>query len=307
MTRMKKRKWVFVVGSFLCRLPPWPTRSIIRVNLDWLNYLKVSILNLRFLSFRVTLLRGTFYWLTDDWSNNYFHWTFDVLTKISQADPAQGVSVIVPESLASKYAFVNESLLSLGFQVIPLKRGRIYLVEEAFTSPMQRYFSKEGLTRLKNRVFHSAEVVKRSDPSRKRIFISRKLAARRKLVNEYELLDVLKPYGFVSYDLERLSWPEQVALFRNAEAIVGMHGAGLTNMIYAQSACLVVELRPEGLKNNLFRLLAQNMGIHYRQVSLQSENTDFHGPSFFVDTDRLTAIENFLPQYLDVGTQPVSR
>ncbi len=71
-------------------------------------------------------------------------------------------------------------------------------------------------------------------PGSRRIYISRKTAAHRKLVNEQELEQKLKAYGFESYSFDRLDFADQVRVMRSAECIVTVHGAALANLIFAQ-------------------------------------------------------------------------
>ncbi len=80
----------------------------------------------------------------------------------------------------------------------------------------------------------------------KRIYISRVKAGFRKvrsIVNEQELLDVILPLGFERYVLENLSLQEQIELFYDAEIVIGPHGAGFTNLLFA-GPVHVIELFP---------------------------------------------------------------
>ena len=76
----------------------------------------------------------------------------------------------------------------------------------------------------------------------KRIYVSRTDANHRRILNEPEVLERLRPFGFVAVALEALSFQEQVALFAHAEVIVTPHGSGLTNLIFSRPNTTVVEL-----------------------------------------------------------------
>jgi hypothetical protein len=52
-------------------------------------------------------------------------------------------------------------------------------------------------------------------------------------------MEKLESYGFDSYVLEDLSFYEQVDLFSSAEIVVGPHGAGFTNTIFADDLTLL--------------------------------------------------------------------
>ena len=44
--------------------------------------------------------------------------------------------------------------------------------------------------------------------------------------------------------MEKLSIDEQVELFRTASHVIGAHGAGLTNVLFAPSNLKILEIRP---------------------------------------------------------------
>jgi capsular polysaccharide biosynthesis protein len=64
----------------------------------------------------------------------------------------------------------------------------------------------------------------------------------RALQNENELIDALAARGFDIVEPERLSFPEQVRVFREAECVVGLGGAGLFNVIFCQAGTRVVSI-----------------------------------------------------------------
>lgn len=113
-------------------------------------------------------------------------------------------------------------------------------------------------------------------PTPKRIYISRERAGRRKLVNEQEVVGVLKDLGFVKIILEDLPWPDQVRLFAHAEFIVGMHGAGLGNVVFSPSASLVEFFNPLEVRA-YFAVMARELDMDYANVicRLQGEGSCF--------------------------------
>lgn len=76
----------------------------------------------------------------------------------------------------------------------------------------------------------------------KRIYLSRAYANHRKIINEEELLPILEKYGFERVFAEKLPFCEQVALFSQAELLLGMHGAGHAHLFWMPRGSLVVEV-----------------------------------------------------------------
>ncbi len=102
-------------------------------------------------------------------------------------------------------------------------------------------------------------------PSRRseRLYIVRR--GHRRVTNEEELLRTLGRHGFRPVQLETLPFPEQVELFYDAEAVVAAHGAGLTNLLFANKA-LVVELSPTRSVFPHYVLMSNSLGHHHRFV-----------------------------------------
>ncbi len=97
----------------------------------------------------------------------------------------------------------------------------------------------------------------------RRIYVSRQYARNRRLSNEADLTDALAKIGFVPVHLETLSLTTQIQLFREAEIIVAPHGAGLTNIVFANPAAVVLELLMDSYVNWCFRHLAAMLEIRY--------------------------------------------
>jgi capsular polysaccharide biosynthesis protein len=109
------------------------------------------------------------------------------------------------------------------------------------------------------------EALRPDRPSRRseRIYIVRRRA--RRLTNEDELLRRLGRHGFRPVELEGLTFPEQVELFHDAEAVVAAHGAGLTNLLFADRA-LVVEISPTPFVFPHYLMMSLSLGHHHRSV-----------------------------------------
>lgn len=82
---------------------------------------------------------------------------------------------------------------------------------------------------------------------RKNIIISRRLQRGRRITNEEVIMQRFPRLNFELVALEELSVRDQVDLFAHAGVIIGVHGAGFTNLVYAQDAA-VIELYPTQLQ-----------------------------------------------------------
>ena len=98
---------------------------------------------------------------------------------------------------------------------------------------------------------------------KKRIFVSRKNAKKRKIKNEKELIPILKELNFDIVELEEMSIQEQANCFSKAEVVVASHGAALSNLVFCDPATPVLELLNESYVHWLYGALASQLGLNY--------------------------------------------
>ena len=125
--------------------------------------------------------------------------------------------------------------------------------------------------------------------------MSRADADRRQVINENEVISLLKQYGFESFEPGRLSLDDQVRLFANADVIVGPHGAGLTNMIYGENV-KILELMTEESGEHFF-VLANECDHFYEFLLCEPANDESIKPrcrDMSVDLHSLEDRLNFL-------------
>lgn len=99
---------------------------------------------------------------------------------------------------------------------------------------------------------------------RRRIFIDRVNSPRR-VVNRAELAPVLDRHGIEVVEPSALDPADEIALFRDAELVVGVTGSGLANCVFSRGAH-VVELVPGAEVLPHFFYLATAKGLPYDYV-----------------------------------------
>ncbi|NYG59773.1 capsular polysaccharide biosynthesis protein [Nocardioides daedukensis] len=101
-----------------------------------------------------------------------------------------------------------------------------------------------------------------------RLYVTRGSAKNsRRVVNEAEVLAVLRPLGFEVVDPGALSVQQQIDTFAAASVVVAPHGAGLTNLVFAPPDVRVLELFNPSYLNPGFWAIASNLGAsRYRYL-----------------------------------------
>jgi capsular polysaccharide biosynthesis protein len=230
-------------------------------------------------------------WISDTRSAGYFHWITDSLTRLIIIEDMLGGRVVLLSSKYKKHTFIQESLELLNIQYRfydPYKRLRVKdLLVPGITAPTGNY-NKEIINKVRDRFLSIDTTV--ISPNKK-IYISRQKATKRKIINEDAVLSLLMSYGFEEHFFEDYNLLQQIELMRQATHIVGLHGAGLTNMLFMPKHSKVLELRNEGDDlNNCYFSLASDLGHDYYYLLNEGNLADAHFADLTIDVERLKEI-----------------
>jgi capsular polysaccharide biosynthesis protein len=99
--------------------------------------------------------------------------------------------------------------------------------------------------------------------SPRRFYIQR-VGASRGAVNEAEITDFFRKKGWAIVDTQALTMAQQIQLFARAEALCTVHGAALTNLLWCQPGCRVLELFADNFLNGVYEGIARYVGVQHR-------------------------------------------
>ena len=209
--------------------------------------------------------RGTALLLGAANSDNYYHWLLESLPrwKILQDAGYTDYDYVLLHS--KPYRFQDETLDRLN--VPGEKRLRC---NKNFMHQFDRLVVPAMPFPLWQVTPWACEWVRALFPQRgggpERIYLSRRDAARRRLVNEAEMEARLEKMGFVCVQPEKMSVAKQATLFSAAKWVVAPHGAGLANLVFAPSGARVVELFHPEHQTPCFKYLALARGQCYASL-----------------------------------------
>ncbi len=209
--------------------------------------------------------------------SSFFYWLAVIMPGLDAIDhyrsvTGRGVTILVPDG---PWRWIDESMPLAGYgpdQVIrsnftDVHAERLLLRPKSLVS---QFASIEGYHWMKQKMLANLPPPDpTADPVSPYIYISRS-KAKRKVLNEDEVLNFLSPLGFRAYDLEDRSLAENVRLFSQAKVVVGPHGAGMSHIIFAPETAHLVECFG-GRQEHVFHLLANALNLGYTHLMSEFE------------------------------------
>lgn len=207
------------------------------------------------------------------WEWNYYHFYLEVLGNLALLD-SLGFDPSIPIVLgpyANELPFVKQVINTGKF------RNRNWIIQDDKTY----VFAHEVITCYSNQTFEqridflldNLDIPKTAGQYYDRTFLTRNLATPRHLLNMGEIEKVLDEYGFNVVDTTNMPVSKQIEIFSKTGVLIGIHGAGLTNMIFRGSAPLrVLELCSTGLKpgdwtrSSDFKILCKELGHSWDEL-----------------------------------------
>jgi capsular polysaccharide biosynthesis protein len=205
--------------------------------------------------------------IAPSWFHNFYHWMIDLVPRLELVADVlrQGLPLIGPPHMrdwqrSTLLAVLEE--LGLGDIEIIEPQGGVLRFERMvlptnITQPLD--VSPEQLDLLRRSLLKTARDV----ATPRRIYVSRRDAANRRMENEDEVCAHLGRRGFQAVTMSELTPADQAALFHGAEVVVGAHGAALTNLAFCREGATVIELFRDGHFQPCFARIAQSAKLHY--------------------------------------------
>lgn len=171
--------------------------------------------------------------------SNHYHWLLNFLPRLLFTDrfdyllSSKKIMLVVANSLTKNQL---EILKIFGFdrdRLFFTSSDKVYNFEKLWVPSFfhGRYFSETVFQWYQSKI--CVEL-----PRSSRYILSRSSglgnSPRRRIVNHDEVVSALEPLGFVCVDLAECTMLEQMEIFAKAQFVVGPHGAGFANIVFAR-------------------------------------------------------------------------
>ncbi len=205
-------------------------------------------------------LEGAWISLCSRWNlgGNFYHWLHDGLTRLLVREQLpEDTGILLP---ANTPRFVTETIGLLGLS------GKAAVMESDCVRPERYYFcSPTAMTGVRNPLGF-AWLREKFSPyfekpgSGNSVFLTRRGGARVP-ENIAEIENLLVSRGFDIVDCGALTVSEQIGKLSSATAIIGLHGAAMTNLLWARPGTPVLEIFEEGYLNGCYEQMAFEGGL----------------------------------------------
>ncbi len=208
--------------------------------------------------------------------DNYYHWLVDYLPRLSilEDHPQLKDLPIYISDRNAPFQWDSFDILNIPrSRIKTVPQGHIAMVKHGYIGhvpgrPMQEGGDPVWMTPSNNpfNVHWLRKHFLKDIPAtekKKRYFISRENASFRRCINEKRLFEMAAEKGFEKLFNEGKSFKEQIASYAAAEAIIGPHGAGFTNMIFSPEGTKIIEMFPKNRTQAFYKTIAEQLNQPY--------------------------------------------
>ncbi len=228
----------------------------------------------------------------------YSHFYTDILAKLVLIQ--QTIGSLKPYTLVISKKLAGTAYGSFLLKNVPIfqEAGGIFLQDKEYVTANEAIFASAFINPTNNKPIVE-EVIKQiraahpcSDAGERKIYLTRAKHRRRTIRNNDEIEAIMQGYGFEIVDADTLTLPQQIELFANCRHLVGIHGAGISNILYRYPKKLsLFEIR-EPLRPNLpmyagYHNTAVALGYNYGATLGQDSDPD--NQSFYMPAKQFVA------------------
>ena len=233
-------------------------------------------------------------YLSGSYDNNWYHWLIEILPKLylikKYINDYKTYDLVISESVfASKTHMESLKLIAKNDKIVLIKPGVFYKAKEILyvetpansdfeTKKPLKYVLKNGnfyAEVLKSyKLFMEKQILRSEKKFGKYIYLYRNQNTRK--FNQNEIINLIRLYGFEVVDTAKLSFSDQVNLFKHAEIILGASGAAWTNIIFSSSKTKALIFYPSKMgDSSTFPNLASVPKAKLYQIDFQIQENDW--------------------------------
>jgi len=210
-------------------------------------------------------------------SDNYFHWMIEILPRFLLLNKFR--NKIDYYALDTEKSFQKEAIEELNIpenKIVPLSKDTNINAKQTYMASRlmpSGKVNKTIITFLNDIFLKNKEKIEKY----KKIYIMRgKCKNGRIVVNEKEVISFLKKYRFYPLKMDDFPVKKQAQIFYSAKYIIAPHGAALTNLVFANRNCKVLEIFSSKYINDCFKNICKVKKIKYERLVTKPRRNNIH-------------------------------
>ena len=214
---------------------------------------------------------------------NYFHFTFEILSRlpfIDEYEEYRAMPVLVDagalqipqmKDLFDRVNIYKHPIIFVGQNAKIRVKKLVYVSRNLWMPPNFKsgtittakdyLFSRSTVDNIRNRILSDERYHR--DSSYNKIYLSRRKCGNQRLMNAGEIEKIFAEHGFQIVFPEDWSFEEEVAVFHDADVIVGATGAAFTNMAFCHEGAKVGIIIPSANDSYFFSNIANMVNVEF--------------------------------------------
>ena len=210
--------------------------------------------------------------------NNYFHFLFDVITKLHLCKQKISLDKINFFYVPGEFLWQKKIFALFDIEEKKLINSEIHRhirvenliavdhpwYQKGFIQNEIAFLPEWIIFWLREKFLHLAKKFECSE----RVYIDRSESTFNhcKLINNNEIIENLKNFNFKSYQVGKLDFFEQIYLFNNAKIIIGPHGAAFSNIVFSNPGLKLIEIIPSDHPSKKCERICNILKINYTRL-----------------------------------------
>jgi len=217
-----------------------------------------------------------------DARDNYYHWLIDVLPRIiileKELKKFKNLNLLVPDFNNSYQKESLDCFFKKKTNLISLNENKFSKFKKitlCSNNENYEYFNFHLLSKLKKKILIKANEKKIFFNNEfQKIYISRSDARnKRSFKHNQEIEKFLIKNGFKIVVLSEFSFLEKAMIFNKANVILGLHGAGLANILFSKKKTKIIEITSPKWPD-MFEKLSKCLMLNYKKVTIKKITKD---------------------------------
>ena len=223
-------------------------------------------------------------------NESYYHWLSDVLPRLGLCDRTVSLSEIdfflLPDDVKK---FQNETLDCLNIpknkrlsseKFRHIKAKKLIVTDHPVVTSVRGIKDNHNIPVwiilwLRNVFLNKNTAINKKHKNK--IYIDRSETTNnfqpsRFISNEDEIKKYLLKNNFILAKLHEMKFSEQIDLFYNAECIIGLHGAGLANLVFCKPGTRIIELINTNT-GSMYEIIAQKNNLNYTSIAVEAKQS----------------------------------